>query len=172
MRTCPKGNNKFTTTHGKSHTKTYRCYRAMIRRCYNKSQINYERYGNRGIKVCDRWLESFENFLEDIGECPKGYQLDRIDNDGNYEPNNCRWVTPKTNANNRRPRKQNIKGNPKRLNREALKVIFFLKSKGISNRKLAKAYKLNPTTVQRIINGKRYTRFEDNELRRKYLAVV
>jgi len=58
-------------------------------------------YGKRGITVCDRWRESVTNFLEDMGHPPEGLELGRIDNDGNYEPGNCRWVTCKENANNR-----------------------------------------------------------------------
>jgi hypothetical protein len=73
----------------------------MKSRCLNPNRPNYYLYGGRGIKVCERWFD-FTNFLEDMGEKPKGYQLDRINTDGNYEPNNCRWVTPKENSNNRR----------------------------------------------------------------------
>ena len=68
----------------------------MKTRCYYKEYNQYYRYGGRGIKVCDRWLDSFENFLFDMGKKPSPkHSLDRIDNDGNYEPSNCRWSTPK-----------------------------------------------------------------------------
>ncbi|HXB11347.1 MAG TPA: hypothetical protein VNZ45_05130 [Bacteroidia bacterium] len=86
--------------HGYENTPTYDTWRCMRARCTRETNDNYMNYGGRGIKVCDRWND-FNNFLEDMGERPPGLQLDRIDNDGNYEPGNCRWVTPKENSNNR-----------------------------------------------------------------------
>lgn len=99
----------FEPTHGmtrvggwKGHVNsTYLSWQLMKRRCLNPNDVAYERYGARGITVCDRWLHSFESFLADMGERPDGKQLDRIDNQGNYEPSNCRWVTKRDNARNR-----------------------------------------------------------------------
>ena len=81
-------------------TPTYLSWQRMKSRCSNPNAVDFARYGGRGIQVCDRW-HSFENFLADMGERPEGLQLDRINNDGNYEPRNCRWVSKKENARNR-----------------------------------------------------------------------
>lgn len=81
---------------------TKRIWHHMKQRCFNKKSGHYRHYGARGITVCDRWKDSFDNFYEDMGSRPYKMQLDRINNDGNYEPGNCRWATPKENGNNKR----------------------------------------------------------------------
>lgn len=79
---------------GYKPSSTYRTWQQMKTRCYNKKARGFNRYGERGIKVCKRW-RLFSAFLADMGEKPKGMSLDRINNDGNYTPKNCRWVTHK-----------------------------------------------------------------------------
>jgi hypothetical protein len=90
-------------THGQFGAPTYRSWASMIQRCTNERRPNFPYYGGRGIKVCDRWRE-FAAFLEDMGERPDGMTLDRVNNDGDYEPANCRWTGKQQQALNRRPR--------------------------------------------------------------------
>lgn len=93
--------SKPTRTHGKSRTNIYMTWCAMIQRCSNENNSQFKNYGGRGIKVCDRW-ENFNNFFEDMGNKKTGKTLGRIDNDGDYCPENCQWETAKQQARNRR----------------------------------------------------------------------
>lgn len=89
-------------THGDTDSTEFRAWTGCKTRCYNKNSKNYAEYGGRGIEVCSRWLDSYDNFLTDMGRCPQGCSLDRIDVNGNYEPGNCRWATAIQQQNNRR----------------------------------------------------------------------
>ena len=97
--------NKNAFRHGWVNTPTHNTWRDMLARCRQPSNPSYVYYAARGISVCEHW-QLFENFLADMGERPLGHTLDRLDNDGNYEPSNCRWATPKQQAANRRPRRE------------------------------------------------------------------
>src|SRR3990167_2507751 len=94
-------------THGKQ-SGTYTTWADMLQRCTNPKNAGYKYWGGRGIDVCVRWrgVDGFDAFLADMGERPDGLSIDRIDNDGNYEPANCRWATPQEQRLNQRPRRK------------------------------------------------------------------
>lgn len=115
-------------THGHSRgakmSPTYRVWSGMFTRCFNSKHHTYRYYGARGITICERWRK-FENFLADMGERPDGLSIDRINNDGNYEPSNCRWATNKEQQANTRP-KNKLKNITKLASRQA-KIEWLLK---------------------------------------------
>lgn len=131
-------------SHGMSGSPEYMSWSRMKQRCYNPNHSNYHNYGGRGIRVCKRWRESFSAFYEDMGPKPApDYQIDRINNDGNYEPGNCRWITPTENLRNTR-----------RTNLDHEKVNEIRKAYqagGITHKELARRYRVGRSTISSII---------------------
>lgn len=120
----------------KSHNPAYGNYVAMKARCINKKARVYKYYGGKGIKVCDRWLESFDNFLEDMGPRPsKKHSIDRIDNDKGYFKENCRWAPPAVQTQNRRIAKECYQKHP-----WTTESTMWIVSKGIKKKRCKICY--------------------------------
>jgi hypothetical protein len=132
-------------TAGRSKSSTYVVWQNMLDRCRNRANPKWEQYGGRGIAVCDRWL-SFENFLTDMGERPSGLTLDRVDNDGNYEPTNCRWTTVSEQNFNRR--------SYSKLSSQDVATIRGRLHAGETGRVLARAFGVSTATISSIKTGK------------------
>lgn len=125
----------------------YGTWSSMISRCTREKNNRYDIYGGRGIKVCDEWMNS-HNFImwcESFGSMPKGTQIDRIDNNGNYDPSNCRLVTPKENARNRSTTK---------LSLEKVQEIKIMYCSGLSQGEIAEQFGVTQTTVSEVVLGK------------------
>ncbi len=125
------GCNQHMTTHGKTHSPEHVAWGNMKARCFNENYTQYKDYGGRGIRVCDRWLR-FENFYEDMGDKPDTtYQLDRIDPDGDYCLENCRWASRRTQVVNKRHNSQ-IQGIIREKNDEIERLKYLLTLNNIS----------------------------------------
>lgn len=102
-----RAKSKPARTHGLPRDASYNTWKNMKQRCSNAKNPDYEYWGGRGIQVCERWLNSYQAFLEDMGQRPSSkHSIDRRNNDGDYEPSNCYWATPVEQANNRRPKRR------------------------------------------------------------------
>jgi len=139
---CLQQETRLTTNiiHGFTKTATYGTWSHMKDRCLNPKDKDFKHYGERGIKICKRW-DKFENFLKDMGKKPEGLTLDRIDNNGNYEPSNCRWATQKTQTRNSR-RNRTI-----RYNGETHCLIEWAEILGIGRATLAYRLKNYPPQI-------------------------
>jgi hypothetical protein len=102
IKSCGCQQHKTHLRHRKTHLKEYEVWKQMKRRCYNQNYAQYKDYGGRNIKICESWLSSFDNFFEDMGPCPKDHFIDRVNNDGDYEPSNCKWKNRTDQNRNRR----------------------------------------------------------------------
>lgn len=134
----------------------YSAFAGMKDRCYNKRHKSYHRYGGRGITVCDRWLvrgSGFWNFVEDMGQRPKGHSLDRVDNNGPYSPDNCRWATRKEQTANAQLARGERHGHSK-LNAQSVLLVKALLSEGWSTRQVGARFNISRQSIADIKAGR------------------
>lgn len=135
--------NKFSK---KGNFREYRAWQAMKDRCLNPHNVGYPNYGGRGIQVHQTWKDSFDQFRQDMGPCPEGWTLDRINNSGNYEPTNCRWATRETQGNNKRTnRKITLDGKAKTASQ-------WEKELNIGHGTVTDRYRRGVTTIKDMLN--------------------
>ena len=139
----PKGKDSPNYKHGHWGHPLYNIWKNMLSRCYNKNDDRYYRYGARGISVCDRWRD-IAAFIEDMGDRPIGRSIDRINNDGNYEPENCRWADATT---------QNRNKSFCKLTKEKADEIRSLTNSGMTRKQIAEQYGVSVATIKKIRSG-------------------
>ncbi len=146
-----RAGEQLALTHGHTVNGTmspeYRSWYGMRRRCSNPNTMDYPRYGGRGIRVAPQWVK-FETFLADVGPRPgPGYSLDRIDNDGDYEPGNVRWATHSE-------QRRNSSGS--KLDANDVRLIRHWKESGYSQASIARAFNVSPPMVGYIVRGEQW----------------
>lgn len=127
----------------------------MKLRCYNKNNNRYKNYGGRGIKVCNRWLNSFSDFVYDLGTKPSNHSIDRINNDGDYEPNNIRWATAKEQCVSRRTALGLDNGRCKLSRDKVEKIRILFKTGNYSHLDLSLLFSLSSSYICNLVNNKR-----------------
>ena len=135
--------------HSVPETSEYRTWKSLKGRCNNPNDKAFHNYGDRGITICDRWRNSFENFFADMGPRPPNLSLERIDNDGNYEPGNCVWDTR---------RKQNRNQRRTKLTEHKAALIRERFLAGLSSREIASEFGVTKSTVRKINRGELWSR--------------
>jgi hypothetical protein len=125
----------------------YRAWVSMSKRCYGGGHPNYREHG---IVVCQRWRDSFEAFLADMGPRPRGHSIDRIDVHGNYEPSNCRWASPSQQQRNKRSN-HHLDGVT------AMQMRWLVTDYGVTQKAVARAFETNEVTVREVLQGKHWT---------------
>lgn len=140
------------TTHGHAkrgaHSREYDVWAAMLSRCRNPNNPRWKHYGGRGVRVCDRWADSFEAFLADVGPRPSNdLSIDRIDVNGHYEPGNVRWADIVTQNLNRRPRKLHP--------RHKMQIAWLINVRGYSGAKVAHLFGVDQSLTHRIAKAAR-----------------
>jgi hypothetical protein len=156
-------------TSGGRWTDEYRIWAGMVKRCTNPRSSSYRSYGGRGIAICDRWRTSFSAFFADMGRRPsKLHSIDRINNDGNYEPGNCRWATRDVQAANKRPQApydrtrqaRGARSGAAKLTDEKVRWALAELARGAKQKDIAVALGVTPTTVGYIARGNSWTHIE------------
>lgn len=139
---CGRQRRTRCESHGRSGTPEYHAWEAMLRRCRVKSEKRYADYGGRGIRVCDAWTASFAAFFRDVGSRPSAaHSLDRIDNDGHYEPGNVRWATRGEQMRNRRTTK---------ISEEELRQVWCLRRLRISSADIGAIFGVRGAEIRRV----------------------
>jgi hypothetical protein len=146
QRTHNDVNHNERVPHGLIDSSEYNSWCSMKARCNNKNSNRYHNYGGRGITVCDSWMKSFITFYNDMGKKPDpSYQIERINNDGNYEPLNCKWATPAENSQNRSTTILSME--------KAKEIRNRYKKGGVSQYKLAEEYGCNRVMIAHVVRN-------------------
>jgi hypothetical protein len=147
VKSCGCSQHESKLKYRSSNSIEYECWQGMKSRCYNKNRPGYKNYGGRGIIICDRWLNSFDNFFEDMGAKPyPEASIERIDNDGNYEPLNCKWGSKKEQNRNRRYNVISSK-------QVADDIRTLYKSGNYTQKELSNLYNCEESIIWQIINN-------------------